>query len=110
MIGLSYLRLEHSRQLPSIWTFTIRFCPLLLSRGQQRTDQSEAKTHYPFDRCCCNHVRRGETYVFDQLNSTNWFHPLGFAYLPDGAHEGVDELEEGVGNGEKKTVSFSMST
>lgn len=38
--------------------------------------------------------------MFDQLNSTNWFHPLGFAYEPDGAHEGVDELEEGIGNGE----------
>eukprot|EP00752_Nemacystus_decipiens_P006571 g5917.t1 len=43
---------------------------------------------------------RGETYVFDQLNATNWFHPLGFAYEPDGAHEGVDELEEGIGNGD----------
>lgn len=38
--------------------------------------------------------------MFDQLDSTNWFHPLGFAYFPDGAHEGVEELEEGIGNGE----------
>ncbi|CAM9664428.1 unnamed protein product, partial [Ascophyllum nodosum] len=43
---------------------------------------------------------RGETYMFDQLDSSNWYHPLGFAYYPDGAHDGVDELEEGVGNGD----------
>eukprot|EP00903_Cladosiphon_okamuranus_P021168 g19444.t1 len=43
---------------------------------------------------------RGQTYVFNQLDSSNWFHPLGFAYEPDGAHEGVDELEEEVGNGD----------
>lgn len=43
---------------------------------------------------------RGQTYVFDQTESSNWYHPLGFAYFPDGAHEGVDELEEGIGNGE----------
>ncbi|CAM9200341.1 unnamed protein product [Discosporangium mesarthrocarpum] len=43
---------------------------------------------------------RGETYTFDQTDETNWYHPLGFAYEPDGAHEGVDELEEGVGNGD----------
>merc|ERR1711998_231686 len=28
----------------------------------------------------------GETYTFDQTEATNWFHPLGFAYYPDGAH------------------------
>eukprot|EP00121_Abeoforma_whisleri_P000257 Awhi_evm2s231 len=43
---------------------------------------------------------RGKTYTFYQTDSTNWFHPLGFAYLPDGAHEGVDELEDGIGNGD----------
>ncbi|CAN0269391.1 unnamed protein product, partial [Hapterophycus canaliculatus] len=41
---------------------------------------------------------RGQTYVFDQQEASNWYHPLGFAYYPDGAHEGVDELEEGIGN------------
>lgn len=43
---------------------------------------------------------RGETYEFDQLDSSNWYHPLGFAYYPDGAHDDVDELEAAVGNGE----------
>ncbi|CAM9751235.1 unnamed protein product, partial [Choristocarpus tenellus] len=46
-------------------------------------------------------IVRGKTYTFDQLDESNWFHPLGFAYYPDGAHEGVDELEEGVGNGDE---------
>ena len=31
-----------------------------------------------------------------QNDDTNWLHPLGFAYEPDGAHEGVDELEAGI--------------
>ncbi|CAM9993977.1 unnamed protein product, partial [Ectocarpus sp. 13 AM-2016] len=44
--------------------------------------------------------RRGETYEFNQLEASNWYHPLGFAYYPDGAHEGVDELEEGIGSGD----------
>merc|ERR1719161_1936042 len=31
-------------------------------------------------------VQIGKTYVFDQRDASNWFHPLGFAYYPDGAH------------------------
>jgi hypothetical protein len=31
-------------------------------------------------------VRVGETYFFDQTHHTNWMHPLGFAYFPDGHH------------------------
>jgi hypothetical protein len=27
---------------------------------------------------------------------TNYYHPLGLAYYPDGAHDDVDELEPGV--------------
>ncbi|CAM9620405.1 unnamed protein product [Chrysoparadoxa australica] len=46
-------------------------------------------------------MERGKTYEFDQTNAENWFHPLGFGYEPDGAHEGVDELEAGVGNGDE---------
>jgi hypothetical protein len=38
-------------------------------------------------------MERGVTYTFDQSHGSNWYHPLGFAYFPDGAHEGVDELE-----------------
>jgi len=44
------------------------------------------------------------TYIFDQGSGSNWYHPVGFAYAPDGAHgtrwggeeekevEGADEL------------------
>ena len=35
-------------------------------------------------------------YRFIQHDKSNWFHPLGVAYFPDGAHEGVDELEPGI--------------
>jgi len=38
----------------------------------------------------------GETYTFLQSDRSNFYHPLGFAYYPDGAHDGVDELEPGV--------------
>ncbi|MEL7485477.1 MAG: hypothetical protein AAFN41_14130 [Planctomycetota bacterium] len=42
---------------------------------------------------------RGTTYKFVQQDPTNWYHPLGFAYYPDGAHgylqyAEVPELEE----------------
>jgi enamine deaminase RidA (YjgF/YER057c/UK114 family) len=35
----------------------------------------------------------GVTYTFTQSDPTNWFHPLGFAYAPDGAHFDRPELE-----------------
>jgi len=31
-------------------------------------------------------VKRGVTYTLVQEDVTNWMHPLGFAYYPDGAH------------------------
>mmetsp|Transcript_35713 Transcript_35713/g.94625 ORF Transcript_35713/g.94625 Transcript_35713/m.94625 type:complete len:569 (-) Transcript_35713:41-1747(-) len=31
-------------------------------------------------------VQIGKTYTFDQADATNWYHPMGFAYYPDGAH------------------------
>mmetsp|Transcript_418 Transcript_418/g.691 ORF Transcript_418/g.691 Transcript_418/m.691 type:complete len:422 (+) Transcript_418:55-1320(+) len=38
----------------------------------------------------------GETYTFVQKDPTNFYHPLGFAYFPDGAHADKDELEPGI--------------
>jgi hypothetical protein len=38
----------------------------------------------------------GETYTFVQKDVSNFFHPMGFAYFPDGAHNDGDELEPGV--------------
>ena len=58
------------------------------------------------------HARVGDTLVFRQRDETNWYHPLGFAFLPDGAHgstwgaeenpevEGLDQLAYFV-NGER---------
>ena len=28
----------------------------------------------------------GETHIFDQTDPSNWYHAIGFAYYPDGAH------------------------
>lgn len=41
-------------------------------------------------------LQMGVEYVFKQGNETNHWHPLGFAYFPDGAHKDVDELEPGI--------------
>ena len=38
----------------------------------------------------------GETYTFIQRDPSNYYHPMGFAYYPDGAHTGKDELEPGI--------------
>eukprot|EP00551_Chaetoceros_affinis_P013895 CAMPEP_0203711904 /NCGR_PEP_ID=MMETSP0091-20130426/69760_1 /ASSEMBLY_ACC=CAM_ASM_001089 /TAXON_ID=426623 /ORGANISM="Chaetoceros affinis, Strain CCMP159" /LENGTH=303 /DNA_ID=CAMNT_0050589857 /DNA_START=244 /DNA_END=1156 /DNA_ORIENTATION=- len=38
-------------------------------------------------------IEKGVTYVFDQGDESNYYHPLGLAYYPDGAHDDVDELE-----------------
>lgn len=35
-------------------------------------------------------------YRFYQNDVTNWYHPLGFAYFPDGAIVDADELEPGI--------------
>ena len=45
----------------------------------------------------------GQTYTFDQSHPSNWYHPVGFAYEPDGAHGstwGGAELDEVEGLGE----------
>jgi hypothetical protein len=36
----------------------------------------------------------GKQYIFNQTHITNYYHPLGFAYHPDGAHVELPELEE----------------
>jgi hypothetical protein len=41
-------------------------------------------------------IEEGVTYTFRQTDETNWYHPLGFAYGPDGALSLVDELEKVV--------------
>ena len=49
------------------------------------------------------HVTIGQTYTFDQSHPSNWYHPVGFAYEPDGAHGstwGGAELDEVEGPGE----------
>jgi len=48
-------------------------------------------------------VKIGQTITFDQTDVSNWYHPVGFAYAPDGAHGddwGADENPEVEGLGE----------
>ena len=41
-------------------------------------------------------IEVGKSHRFIQQDQTNWMHPLGLAYFPDGAHVDVDELEPGI--------------
>jgi len=41
-------------------------------------------------------IRKNVTYYFKQHDLTNYLHPLGFAYFPDGAHDEKEELETGI--------------
>ena len=41
-------------------------------------------------------MKIGETYTFNQSHRTNYYHPLGFSYYADGAHDEQDELEPGI--------------
>eukprot|EP00585_Thalassiosira_rotula_P001792 CAMPEP_0196134476 /NCGR_PEP_ID=MMETSP0910-20130528/3370_1 /TAXON_ID=49265 /ORGANISM="Thalassiosira rotula, Strain GSO102" /LENGTH=803 /DNA_ID=CAMNT_0041394411 /DNA_START=118 /DNA_END=2529 /DNA_ORIENTATION=+ len=46
------------------------------------------------------HLTKDRVYKFDQTEKSNWYHLIGLAYFPDGAHEGVDELEPGIAPGD----------
>jgi hypothetical protein len=41
-------------------------------------------------------IELGQTYTFVQEDRSNWYHPMGFAYFPDGDHAGKAELEPGI--------------
>ena len=38
-------------------------------------------------------IEINQTYTFLQEDISNWYHPMGFAYIPDGEHNGNEELE-----------------
>ena len=53
----------------------------------------------------------GETYLFVQRDRSNWFHPMGFSYFPDGAHADKDELEPTITQtGSNCAETFSCPT
>eukprot|EP00965_Chrysotila_dentata_P221227 6192269-Pleurochrysis_carterae.AAC.2 len=39
-------------------------------------------------------LQAGVEYTFDQFDISNWYHPIGFAYEPGGAHNSCGDLEE----------------
>merc|ERR1712232_1346698 len=51
----------------------------------------------------------GQTYTFVQSDKSNYYHPMGFAYFPDGAHDDVDELEPGIAQGTDTSCADAMS-
>jgi hypothetical protein len=60
--------------------------------------------YYNFDECTGESggnmpdigMELGRTYRFVQSDVSNYFHPLGFAYEPDGALSGAEELDEAM--------------
>lgn len=50
-------------------------------------------------------LTRGVKYTFVQEDVSNWFHPLGFAYEPDGALADAPELEPTVSQGTSTCAS-----
>jgi len=56
--------------------------------------------YFHFEECTGTNptlgIEKGVTYKFVQEDITNYYHPMGLAYYPDGAHAGVDELEPGI--------------
>ena len=41
----------------------------------------------------------GKVYTFIQADESNNDHPMGFSYYPDGAQNGLEELEPGIALG-----------
>lgn len=41
-------------------------------------------------------LEKNVNYIFDQTDLSNHYHPIGFAYYADGAHDDQDELEPGI--------------
>lgn len=58
-------------------------------------------------------VKVGQTVVFDQSDSSNWYHAVGFAFAPDGAHGdvwGADENPEVEGPDQLKYLIDGAET
>lgn len=51
----------------------------------------------------------GQTYTFNQEDVSNFYHPLGFAYFPDGAHASKPELEPTVSNAPNGDCASTMT-
>merc|ERR1712241_496954 len=58
-------------------------------------------------------MKIGQTITFDQSDKTNWYHPVGFAFAPDGAHGddwGADENPEVEGPDQLKYLINGAET
>jgi hypothetical protein len=42
-------------------------------------------------------IAAGTTYTFDQSHASNWYHPIGFAYIAGGAHTECADSEGAIG-------------
>ena len=70
--------------------------------------------YYTIEECCTqvnffNDTATTEIYTFIQKDPSNFYHPMGFAYYPDGAHADKDELEPGVMPGNSSSCIATLS-
>mmetsp|Transcript_8582 Transcript_8582/g.28119 ORF Transcript_8582/g.28119 Transcript_8582/m.28119 type:complete len:417 (-) Transcript_8582:203-1453(-) len=84
-------------------TFTAMFNPFASSTGYYTFLECGNRTQPTLA------MERGVDYTFLQYDDSNWFHPLGFAYYPDGAHRDVDELEPSITASNASTCAESHS-
>ena len=51
----------------------------------------------------------GQTYTFLQTDRSNYYHPMGFAYFPDGALGGREELEPSIALGQDTSCATNQT-
>lgn len=51
----------------------------------------------------------GEIYILIQKDPSNYYHPVGCAYFPDGAHANKDKLEPGITQTKGNTCVQNMT-
>lgn len=69
--------------------------------------------YYEFEECNGPNptigMEVGETYTFVQTDVSNFYHPMGFAYVPDGAHADAPELGPGVSVPEDANCTLDLT-
>lgn len=72
--------------------------------------------YFYFEECGKNNtnptigIEVGQVYKFVQTDRSNYMHPMGFAYFPDGAHVGKNELEPIVSGSMRVRIRLDASS
>ena len=80
--------------ITEICTFTVKLDMYASDLGAIYFEECSGSNHTTANPYPTIGLEIGKQYIFNQAHITNYYHPLGFAYHPDGAHVGLPELEE----------------